>query len=223
MSPQCWEHSRRPRRSLSSSLMSVSFTACTVCPGHVRIHRKGAKDRGFSGDPRHRLCSTQPNAATSLYRSMNIWSSGIVLIWAHFFSFRLHLVSKGNPQSSLYQPAGNLSVSLTNPYENGYFYLLALLRRLRWSSPRWVMKCGWKSPRLTAQSISIMTSQVVRVTRIEVPTEQILPSWNSEIRWAGSNNMHAARRRWGQSDHVHINSDMNVGRAYAFRGIWVRT
>ncbi len=127
---------------------------------------------------------------------------GIVLIWAIFQLSSFIWSSKGQSPSSLFtsllEPP---QYRLTNPYENGYFYLLGFAAEVT-LDPAKVGHEMWLEINSAHGSIDFDYDKPGRSSlQIEVPTEQILPSWNSENPVGGFHNMQAFQTL---SSHDHV-------------------
>ena len=127
---------------------------------------------------------------------------GIVLIWAIFQLSSFIWSSKGQSPSplftSLLEPP---QYRLTNPYENGYFYLLGFAAEVT-LDPAKVGHEMWLEINSAHGSIDFDYDKPGRSSlQIEVPTEQILPSWNSENPVGEFHNMHALQTL-DSHDHV---------------------
>jgi hypothetical protein len=127
---------------------------------------------------------------------------GIVLIWAIFQLSSFIWSSKGQSPSplftSLLEPP---RYHLTNPYENGYFYLLGFAAETS-LDPAKVGHEMWLEINSAYGSIDFDYDKPGRSSlQVEVPTEQILPSWNSENPVGEFHNMQALQTLSGH-DHV---------------------
>ncbi|HKP00037.1 MAG TPA: hypothetical protein VJU02_00255 [Nitrospiraceae bacterium] len=106
---------------------------------------------------------------------------GIVLIWAIFQLSSFIWSSKGQSPSplfsSLVEPP---QYRLTNPYENGYFYLLGFAAETS-LDPVKVGHEMWLEIH-SAHGLSEFNYEIPgrSALQIQVPIEEVLPSWNSE-------------------------------------------
>jgi len=126
---------------------------------------------------------------------------GIVLIWAIFQLSSFIWSSKGQSPSPLFT---NLleppRYHLINPYENGYFYLLGFAAETS-LDPVKVGHEMWLEINSTHGSIDFDYDKPGRSSlQIQAPTEQIVPSWNSENPAGGFHNMQV--QVLGSHDHV---------------------
>ncbi|MBI3806988.1 MAG: hypothetical protein HY281_05655 [Nitrospirae bacterium] len=116
---------------------------------------------------------------------------GVVSLWALFQLSSLIWSSKGQPPSAtftrLLEPP---QYRLTNPYENGYFYLLGFAAAAS-LDPAKVGHAIWLETSAAPGAGSFNYDKPGRSElQIELPMEQILPSWNSENPVSEFRNMH---------------------------------
>jgi hypothetical protein len=128
---------------------------------------------------------------------------GVVILWALFQLSSLIWSSKGQPPSAtltrLLEPP---QYRLINPYENGYFYLLGFA-----ADPS-------LDPAKVGHEIWLETSSIPGAgsfnydkpgrseLQIQLPMEQILPSWNSENPVSEFRNMHERFQTVSGLDHT---------------------
>src|SRR5512141_900029 len=105
----------------------------------------------------------------------------IVILWAFFQISSFIWSSKGQPPSAtftrLMEPPPH---RLTNPYENGYFYLLGFAAATS-LDPAKVGHEVWLEATATPGASNFNYDKPGRSElQIQLPIEQILTSWNSE-------------------------------------------
>jgi len=128
---------------------------------------------------------------------------GTVLIWTIFQLSSFIWSSKGQSASplftSLLEPP---RYHLTNPYENGYFYLLGFSAENS-LDPVKVGHEMWLEISSTHGSIDFDYDKPGRSSlQIQAPIEQILPFWDSENPAGGFHNMQVQVQTLGGHDHV---------------------
>jgi hypothetical protein len=116
----------------------------------------------------------------------------IVVIWAFFQISSLIWSSKGQPPSAtftrLLEPP---QYRLANPYENGYYYLLGFAADVS-LDPAKVGHEMWLETTVTPGASEFNYDKPGRSElQIQLPMEQVLPSWNSENPVSEFRNMRA--------------------------------
>jgi len=128
---------------------------------------------------------------------------GVVSIWALFQLSSLIWSSKGQPPSAtftrLLEPP---QYRLANPYENGYYYLLGFAAAAS-LDPAKVGHEIWLETSAAPGASDFNYDQPGRSDlQIQLPMEQILPSWNSENPVSEFRNMHARLQTVTGLDHT---------------------
>ena len=136
----------------------------------------------------------------STYISMKHLIIGVVLLWALFQISSLLWSSKGQPPSAtftrLLEPP---QYRLTNPYENGYFYLLGFAAATSLDPA----KVGHEIWLETSTASNFNYDKPGRSDlQTQLPMEQILPSWNSENPVSEFRNMHERLQTVTGLDHT---------------------
>ena len=127
----------------------------------------------------------------------------IVLLWAFFQISSLIWSSKGQPPSAtftrLLEPPQR---RLTNPYENGYYYLIGFAADAS-LDPAKVGHEMWLETTTAPGAREFNYDKPGRSDlQIQLPIEQILPSWNSENPLSEFRNIHAQLQTVTGRDHI---------------------
>jgi hypothetical protein len=119
----------------------------------------------------------------------------VVVLWAIFQISSLIWSSKGQPPSAtftrLLEPPPH---RLTNPYENGYYYLLGFAADASLNPAKVGHEIWLETTAAPDVSEFIYDKPERSELQIEIPLEEVLPSWNSKNPVSEFRNMHAQLR-----------------------------